>query len=240
MVAWDDSSATAPPAQNPEQSSDQRVTGDVHKLLQQMSDERVMTALHTMQDHLQQTIVMTQQIIRSENTVSKTKEDAAYEPMPRTQQEDARRTYDQKCNEAAVAETNCTNAKQDVLEVAEALEKPVAKRAGSLLITVVEWHEAAQNHLERAFSTAISGEKCSGKCALAAPAPLSLERLAGNLHRVCMFFFSAPPEARLPAGTDHPCRQPGSMLCVSRTGFYTRRDLFFSLVHVKHLALRVS
>ena len=73
-----------------------------------------------------------------ENTVSKTKESAAYEAMEavnsaRARQEDARRIYGQRCNEAAVAETNSTNARQDVLGKAEALEKhvgAVTMRAG--------------------------------------------------------------------------------------------------------------
>ena len=58
--------------------------------------------------------------MRSEHTVSKTKEHAAYEATDaltaaRTRRGDARRIYDLKCNEAAVAETNETNATQDVL-----------------------------------------------------------------------------------------------------------------------------
>ena len=38
-------------------------------------------------------------------------------------QEDAQRIYDQKFNEAAVAETNCENATEDVIWKAEALER---------------------------------------------------------------------------------------------------------------------
>ena len=99
---WDDSSATVSPVQNPEQ----------------ISDERVTTALHTMQEYLQQTIVIAKrrwQNVSSKHTVSKTKDDAAYEAMEAfttagARQEDARCVYDQKCNEAAVAETSFTNA----------------------------------------------------------------------------------------------------------------------------------
>ena len=84
-----------------------------------------------MQDHLQQTAVMNHrrslQKPFTENTVSKTKEDAAHEAMEaltsaRARQEDARSIYEQKCNEAAVAETNFSNA-MDVLGQAGALEK---------------------------------------------------------------------------------------------------------------------
>ena len=63
--------------------------------------------------------------MRSEHTISKTKGDAAYDAMEafasaRARQEDARRIYDQKCSEAAVAETNYINAVQDALESVDA------------------------------------------------------------------------------------------------------------------------
>ena len=103
-VRVDGSSATVSPVQNPEQISGGRVT----------------TTLHTVQDHLQQTTVMTQRRsskMRSEHTVSKTKGDPAYEALTAAlaRQEDARCIFDQKCNQRAVAETNFTNAIQDVL-----------------------------------------------------------------------------------------------------------------------------
>ena len=69
----------------------------------------------------------------------------------RPRQEDARRIYNQKCNEAA------TSATVDVLGKAEALEKQfktVTMRADSLLLTesdffqtILERHEKTQNHL---------------------------------------------------------------------------------------------
>ena len=97
--------------------------------------------------------------MRSEHTVSKTNEDATYEAMEealtsaRARQEDARRIQDQKCNEAAAAETNCTNAMQDVLEKAEALEQhveTVTMRADSLLITESDFF---QTILEKSRTT---------------------------------------------------------------------------------------
>ena len=72
-------------------------------------------------------------------------------------QEVAMRNYDLNCNEAAVAETNYTNAIQKVLGKAEAFEKhvkTVTLRVDSLLTkesdfvqTILERHEDAQNHL---------------------------------------------------------------------------------------------
>ena len=56
----------------------------------------------------------------------------------RTRKEVPRRTCDQTCNEAAVAETNFTNAMLDVLGKAQALEKhveTVTMRAASPLLS---------------------------------------------------------------------------------------------------------
>ena len=85
----------------------------------------------------------------------------------RARQEEARRIYDETCNEAAAAEINCTTATVDVLGKAEALEKQlktVTMRVDSLLITesdflqrILEQHEEAQNHLNALFSTAEYG-----------------------------------------------------------------------------------
>ena len=47
------------------------------------------------------------------------------EALSSAREEDARRVYDQKCGGAAVAETNNTNAMQDVFGKAEALEEHV-------------------------------------------------------------------------------------------------------------------
>ena len=47
------------------------------------------------------------------------------EALSSAREEDARRVYDQKCGGAAVAETNHTNAMQDVFGKAEALEEHV-------------------------------------------------------------------------------------------------------------------
>ena len=99
--------------------------------------------------------------MRSGHTASKTKDDAANEATEltsaRARQEDATCIYAQKCNEAAVAKTNYTNAKQDVLGNTDALEqhvKRVTMRAESLLTAesdffqmIHERHEEAQNHL---------------------------------------------------------------------------------------------
>ena len=104
--------------------------------------------------------------MRSEHTVSKTKNDAAYEATEltsaRARQEDARRIHDQKCNEAAVAETNYTNATRDVLGKAEALEnhvKTVTMRKNSsdaerLLPKDPRAAQRGSEPLERAVSTA--------------------------------------------------------------------------------------
>ena len=91
----------------------------------------------------------------SEYTSSRTKADAAYEAMEAlgsAHEEDARRIYDQKCNAA-----NYTNATQDVLGKAEALEnhvQTVTMRADSLPTTesdffqpILDRHEEAQNAL---------------------------------------------------------------------------------------------
>ena len=66
---------------------------------------------------------LSQNAFRAHST-EKAKVDAACEVVAstRTQQEDTRRTFDQKCNETAVAETIYTNAMQDVLGKAEVLE----------------------------------------------------------------------------------------------------------------------
>ena len=76
------------------------------------------------------------------HSVSTTNGEVTYETMgaspPRARQEDVRCIYDQKCNEAAMAETNCTNAIHVVFGKAEALEKhvkTVSVRADSLLTT---------------------------------------------------------------------------------------------------------
>ena len=66
----------------------------------------------------------------SQNTASRTTGDAAHEATEALTsalacQDVAMRNYDQNCNEAAVAETNYTNAMQNVLGKAEAFEKHV-------------------------------------------------------------------------------------------------------------------
>ena len=87
------------------------------------------------------------------------------EALSSAREEDARRVYDQKCNEAAVAETNYTNAMQDVFGKAEALEEHVttvtmraAPRHGERLLP--NDPRAAQRSpepVERAVSTAACG-----------------------------------------------------------------------------------
>ena len=90
---WDNSLATASPAQHPGQ----------------VSDERVTNALRMMQDPLQQTTVISQrrsQKMLSEQSTSKTKGNAAHEAMEaaaraRERQAETRRLFEQKCQEAA-------------------------------------------------------------------------------------------------------------------------------------------
>ena len=90
----------------------------------------------------------------------------------RARQEDVRRIYDEKCNEAAVAETNHTNATQGrPLGKAEALQKhvvTVTMRADSLLTTerplLTNDPRAARRStepLERALGTAAYGGSCT-------------------------------------------------------------------------------
>ena len=90
-------------------------------------------ALHTMQDHLQQTTVIAQrrsQRMLSEQSTSKAKDDAVYEAMKAftealERQEEVRRIFEQKCDEASVAETLFTGTRKDTLQKAEALERLV-------------------------------------------------------------------------------------------------------------------
>ena len=80
---WDDSSAAVSPAQNPEQTSDERLTTAVHQLHEQISDERVAKDLPAVQDHRQQTTVVAQRRTQKmlSHTVSRTKADAAHEAV---------------------------------------------------------------------------------------------------------------------------------------------------------------
>ena len=81
----------------------------------------------------------------SELSASKTKGDTAYDALEvltkaRAQQLEAKRCYDQKCNEFAEAETNLERATGNVLEKAAGLEKHVkttTTRAESLGMTEV-------------------------------------------------------------------------------------------------------
>ena len=91
---------------------------------EQISDERVTNALHIMRDHLQQTTVI------SQRCAQKMLCDAAHEEMEaateaREQQEEARRVYEQKCQEATEAEPMFNGAIKDTLEKNKALEKHV-------------------------------------------------------------------------------------------------------------------
>ena len=87
---WDDSSATASPAQNPEQVSDERVAND----------------MHVMQDRLQQTTVISPQAL-TENAfrASCIKDAMEAATQAREQQEEAGVAHDQKCQDAAEAES---------------------------------------------------------------------------------------------------------------------------------------
>ena len=143
MEAWNDSSTTVSPVQNPEQTT----------------DERGSTALQTMQDHLQQVTVMTQrrfQTIRSEHTVSKNKEDAAFEAMEDVTAARTPRRCEvhqrPKVQRSSRGRDTLPNAIQDVLGKAAALErhvKTVTMRTTErdVFQTILQRHEEAQNHL---------------------------------------------------------------------------------------------
>ena len=113
-----------------------------------------------MQDHLQQITVMSQrrsQKTLSEQSTSRTKGDAAFEAMEaftaaRERQDEARRLYEQKCDEAAEAETKFNGTIMDTLEKAEAPEKhvkTVTMRAteADFFKTLLDRQEEAQRHL---------------------------------------------------------------------------------------------
>ena len=140
---WDDSSATVAPAQNPEQ----------------ISDERVTMALHTMQDRQQQTTVIDPLALYRKcfpnNLRLKAKGDAVYEAMKALTQ--ARRIFEQNCDEASVAETLFIGTTKDTLEEAEALErhvKTVTMRAEWLATTDVDFFKPLLNRQEEALSAA--------------------------------------------------------------------------------------
>ena len=77
------------------------------RIPKQISDERVTTTLHTMQDYLQQTTVISQrrsQKMLSDQSSPQTRGNAAYEVMEaltqaRDRQEEARRFFEQKCQD---------------------------------------------------------------------------------------------------------------------------------------------
>ena len=139
-----------------------------------ISDQRVTTAMHTMQDYPQQTTVMIQrrsQQLPSEHTVSETQGGRGLEAIEAltsapARQEDVRHFHDQKCNETAVAETNDTNAIQNVRGKAEAPCDSVTMRAAPhhgerLLPNDRRGARRSPEQLERAFSTAEYGGSCS-------------------------------------------------------------------------------
>ena len=100
-------------------------------------------------------------------------------PHLRARTQDARCMYDQKCNDAAISETNYSSATDDILGKAEALEKFFyldGDDAGSLFTkesdvfqTMLERHKLKTLSAElNAAVAAVSVEKCSGKGAFAA------------------------------------------------------------------------
>ena len=113
---------------------------------------------------MQQTRVISQrraQKMLSGRSTSKTKGDAAYEAMEavaqaREQQKEARRVCEQKCQDAAEAETIFNGAINDTLEKNKALEKHVrtvtmraeslATREADFFKTVLDRQEEAQRH----------------------------------------------------------------------------------------------
>ena len=108
---WDDSAIAAPCTSEP------------------IPDKRVTNALHMMQDHLQQTMVISQRRSPSKPH-QRQKSNAAHEAMEaatqaRERQEEARLAYVQKCPDATEAETIFSEAIKNSLAKTEALEKHV-------------------------------------------------------------------------------------------------------------------
>ena len=103
---WVDSSATVSPAQNPEHASDERATTALHDAGSLTVDDS-----HDLAPLLLKCAQGTQ--FRTQGTGR----------ARRAREEDARRIYGQKCNEAAGAQINSTSAIVDILGKSEALEK---------------------------------------------------------------------------------------------------------------------
>ena len=89
-----------------------------------------MNALRMMQDHLHQTTVIFLRRCQKTFRAIRTRGNVAYDAMEaatqaRERQEETRRLYEQKCQEAGEAETIHSSAIKDTLDKAEALEKRV-------------------------------------------------------------------------------------------------------------------
>ena len=107
---WDDSSTTAT-AQNPDQAPDERATN----------------ALHTMQDHLQQTIVISQRLAQKMLSDLHQRQWAmlparTWSP-PRTHALCKQRQNEQKCQEPVEAETIVIDTTRNTVEKTDALKK---------------------------------------------------------------------------------------------------------------------
>ena len=111
-----------------------------------------MSAQHRVQDHLQQTMDLSQnqsQKTHTERTVLRTKGNAAHSAMEaatkaRERQEEAKRLFEQRCKGAAEAEMAHNEAIKRTLEETEALErhvKSVTMRAESLATTEADFFQ---------------------------------------------------------------------------------------------------
>ena len=139
-----------------------------------------MTALHVVQANLQPTTVIAQRLLHRmlrEQSASQTNGDAACVSVvavteARERQEGARRICDQKCGEAAEAETNFHDATLDVFVKAEALERHVktvtvrvellATAEVDFFKTLLKRHEELKTILD--VLTAQSTSQCLWRC----------------------------------------------------------------------------